>query len=122
MTSAPWTFDEAREHARTAAANQRAAEDFMRSAARDFALAEESYRVALAKEIVEQHAAGVAWTVCQDLARGAKPVAELRRKRDIAEGVKEAASQAAWRAAADRRDTERFCDWSMRRELAEAAA
>ncbi len=65
------------------------------------------------------HNNGAAWTVAQDLARGNTDVARLRRERDIAEGVKEAAVQAAWRRAADRRDVGRFMDWSARRDLAE---
>jgi hypothetical protein len=48
-----------------------------------------------------------------------REVARLRRERDIAEGVREAMQQAAWRRAADRKDTQRFIDWSARRELAE---
>jgi hypothetical protein len=121
MTHAPWDFDEARSHARDASSEQRAAEQFVKEAYKDFAVKEEAYRVALAKEIVRKHDEdGVAWSVAPDLARGAPSVARLRRERDIAEGVKEAAGQLTWRRAADRRDTERFIDWSMRRELAEA--
>jgi hypothetical protein len=119
VTQAPYTFAEARQAAENASRLQKAAEDFIRQAARESARAEERYRVALAEEIVEQHAAGVAWSSAPDLARGNKRVAELRRQRDIAEGVREAAMQAAWRRAADRKDTQRFIDWSMRRELAE---
>ena len=43
----------------------------------------------------------------------------LRRLRDIDEGVVEALKQAAWRRAADRKDAQRFSDWSQRREAAE---
>lgn len=121
MTGRPYDFDQARAAAENASRAQAAAEDFIREAAREYAVKEEAYRVALAKQILEQHAGGAAWTVCADLARGDEQVARLRRERDIAEGVKEAAGQAAWRRAADRRDTERFIDWSMRRELAEGA-
>lgn len=121
MTGRPYDFGEARAAAENASRAQQAAEDFMREAAKAYALAEEAYRVELAKAIVREHGEGRAWTVCPDLARGDEKVARLRRERDIAEGVKDAASQAAWRRAADRRDTERFIDWSMRRELAEAA-
>lgn len=120
MSSAPYDFQQAREAAGRASAAQQAAEDFIREAAKDAAIKEEAYRVALAKEIVRQHAEeSRAWTVCPDLARGDVTVARLRRERDIAEGVVEAAKQQAWRRSADRRDTERFIDWSMRRELAE---
>jgi hypothetical protein len=116
----PYTFDQAVNVATKAAAGQIAAETAMKEAARDSAVKDERYRVAVAKEIVRLHDAdGVAWTVCQDLARGNPQVARLRRERDIAEGVREAMQQAAWRRAADRKDTQRFIDWSMRRELAE---
>lgn len=120
MSGAPYDFDQARSAAHNASKKQAAAEDFIREAAKDSALKEEAYRVALAKEIVRQHDnEGRAWTVCPDLARGDENVARLRKERDIAEGVLEAAKQLSWRRAADRRDTERFIDWSMRRELAE---
>lgn len=116
----PWTFDQAREKCLNAARAQEQAENSVRQAARDAAEAEERYRVELAKEIVRQHAdEEVAWTVAPDLARGDARVAKLRRERDIAEGVREAMGQMAWRRTADRKDAQRFSDWSMRRELAE---
>jgi hypothetical protein len=94
----PYDFEQAVAAAREASAMQRAAETAMRDAAREYAQAEERYRVALAKEIVRQHAdEGVAWTVAPDLARGNVTVARLRRERDISEGVREAQQQAAWR-------------------------
>jgi hypothetical protein len=120
VTGQPYDFQAAREAAAAASRAQLDAERHLKDAARDFAEKEERYRVALAKEIVRQHADdGVAWTVAPDLARGDVTVARLRRERDIAEGVREAMQQAAWRRAADRKDTQRFVDWSMRRELAE---
>ena len=116
----PYDFEQARTAAAAASAAQLAAERALKEAAKDFAEKEERYRVALAKEIVRQHDAdGVAWTVAPDLARGNADVARFRRDRDIADGVREAMQQAAWRRAADRKDTQRFIDWSMRRELAE---
>jgi hypothetical protein len=121
MTGAPWTFDEALSRCQRTSVAQQHAEGAMRAAARDFAVAEEAYRIALAKEIVRQHAEeGVAWTVAPDLARGDKTVAKLRRERDIAEGVREAVTQAAWRASADRKDAQRFADYSLRRDLQES--
>lgn len=117
----PWTIDEAREFCRGAAVAQEKAEEAMREAARRFAEAEEAYRKALALKIVELHESGVAWTVAPDLARGDAEVARLRRERDIAEGVREAMTHALWRHNANRRDAQRFADWSQRRELAEAA-
>jgi len=119
---APWTFDEALDACRRASEAQASAETALISATRASAAAEEAYRKALAREIVHQHDnERVAWTVAPDLARGNALVAELRRERDIAEGVREATQQAAWRHAADRKDAQRFADWSMRRELAERA-
>lgn len=120
MTGAPWTFTEAREACRRASAHQEAVERELRDAYRQYAEAEERYRLALAREIVRLHDHdGVAWSAAPDIARGAPEVARLRRERDIAEGVREAMLQACWRRTADRKDAQRFADWSMRRELAE---
>lgn len=112
--SQPWDFAAAMANSNTIKAAQAAAENFYKEQAKAFAEAEEKYRIALATEIVAQHESGVAWSVAPDLARGDKHVAELRRKRDIAEGMKDAALQALWRLAADRRDLGRFIDWSAR--------
>lgn len=121
MSHAPYDFGQARDAAARASSAQQQAENNLIDAAKDYAEAEERYRIALAKEIVRQHAEDkVAWTVAPDLARGDVEVARLRRERDIAEGVREAMQQAAWRRAADRKDTQRFIDWSARREFAEA--
>jgi hypothetical protein len=117
--SNPWTFDEARAACREASRRQEEAEDNFQQAAVDAAKAEEQYRLALAEEIVRQHDGGVAWTVAPDLARGNSKVAALRRERDIKTGVRDALDQACWRRVADRKDAQRFADWSMRRELAE---
>jgi rubrerythrin len=115
----PWTFSEARNACRDASAAQKAVEDQLAQAYRNAAEKEEAYRVALAKCITTLHAEGVAWSTAPDLARGDEKVARLRLERDIAEGVKEALVQAAWRRTADRKDAQRFSDWSQRRELAE---
>lgn len=117
--SGPWSFDEARSACRDASAAQAAAEDALKAAYREFAQAEEAYRTALAVEIVTQHDKGVAWSVAPDLARGDTTVAALRRKRDIAEGMKDAFQNLAWRRSADRKDAQRFAQWSQARELAE---
>lgn len=119
MSDGPWSFGEAREACRNASAAQTAAEQALKDAARDAAQAEAAYRVALATKIVELHDGGLAWSVCGDVARGDEEVAELKRLRDIAEGVREAMTHAAWKRAADRRDAQRFADWSQRREFAE---
>ena len=119
MSEGPWTFSEARQKCLNAAGAQKLAEGSLKEAAKNAATAEENYRIALAEEIVRQNASGAAWTVAADLAKGERRVAELRRKRDIAEGVREAMVQLAWRRSADRKDAQRFSDWSQRRELAE---
>lgn len=117
--SQPWDFAQAMSNSNAIRAAQSQAEEFYKRCARDFANKEESYRVALAQEIVRQHDKdGVAWTVAPDLARGDKEVAKLRRERDIAEGMKDAAFQALYRLGADRRDLSRFIDWSMRVDVA----
>jgi hypothetical protein len=119
MSDGPWSFHEAQTHLRSAAANQAAVEPAIREAFRAFAVAEEEYRKALAVEIVAAHDDGIAWSAAPELARGDDRVARLRRERDVAEGVKEATLQLAWRRVADRKDAQRFADWSQRREMAE---
>lgn len=119
MTSVVWDFSQARDACRGASAAQQAVEDDIRRAYRDFAEKERLYREALATEIVKVHNDGIAWSTAPDIARGDSKVARLRAERDISEGVKEAVMQAAWRRVADRKDAQRFSDWSMRRELAE---
>lgn len=116
----PWDIDQAKDAARSASQKQKQMEDFIRDAYRTFALAEEAYRVALASKIMELHANGIAWSSTGDLGRGDRSVARLKRERDIAEGVVEAAKQAGWRASKDRDDVQSFVAWSMRREFAEA--
>lgn len=119
MSDGPWTFDESRDAAEKASRAQYAAEQFVKEAAKELAQAEERYRLALAKKIVELHSDGVAWSSTSDLARGDAHVAALKAQRDIAAGVYEAAKQGPWRRKADREDTQRFIDWSARREMAE---
>jgi hypothetical protein len=119
VSDAPYTFGQAKQAAANASKLQKSASDFSREMGQNFARKEEAYRMALAEEIVRQHDAGVAWTVAQDMARGDKHVAKLRRERDIAEGMREAAMQDAWRRVADRKDTQAFIEWSKQREMAE---
>lgn len=110
----PYDFAGAkRAHAR-ASRDMTAAADFRAECATKYADAEKRYREALAKQIVREHDQGAAWTVAQDLARGAPAVAELRRERDVAEGMKDAAEQLAWKTSADRRGLEQLVSWSMR--------
>lgn len=110
----PYDFAEAKAAASRAASNQIACEQNLKDASEKLAQAEKAYRLALAKKIVSVHADGAAWTVAQDLARGAENVADLRYDRDVARGVLEATQQAAWRNAADRKDLGRLIDWSAR--------
>lgn len=115
----PWDFAQARKKCASAARAQQNAEETLVEVGRDYARKEEAYRKALATRILEYHANEVAWTVAPDLARGDPTVARLRRERDVAEGVREAMVHALWRHNANRRDAQRFADWSQRRELAE---
>lgn len=117
--SGPWTFDEARDKCIAASKAQEAAEDSLKTAARVYAAAEEVYRKGLAVKIVELHESGAAWSSTSDLARGDETVAEMKRHRDISQGVLEAHKHIAWRRNADRKDAQRFADWSQRREFAE---
>jgi hypothetical protein len=122
MSEQTWTFAEAWRRCDAASRRQESAEESMREASAAYAEAEERYRLALARAIVTAHNDDkIAWTVCPDIARGQVDVARLRKERDIAEGVRDAMTQAAWRRAADRKDAQRFADWSQRRELAEGA-
>lgn len=115
----PWEFDEAHEKLRACSAEQKAAEAFVKTAYKDFAEARGNYREALAKRIVELRDKGTAATLCEKLAAGDEHVVKLEKRKDIQEGVVEAAKQRAWTAAADRKDAQGLAEWSMRRELAE---
>lgn len=106
----PWDFYEAVEAARRSAEYQKAAESQLESDTQACAEAERAYRKALAVKIVELRSEWPA-TVCADLARGDAHVADLRYARDVAEGVKEATKQRAWRHAADRKDTHELIQW-----------
>lgn len=119
MTAVPYDFGEAKAAIERASIAQRGSEDHVRQAFKDYAAAERAYRLALAEEIIRLRADATPATVCQDLARGHQRVADLKYRRDIAEGVKEAATSAQWRHTADRRELEQLVDWSLRRELAE---
>lgn len=115
----PWEFDDAHAQLAERSAVQQAAEKQVQVAYKDHAQKERAYRVALAKKITELRAEGVSVTLAQDLARGDERIADLRMRRDIAEGVVEAAKLHAWTVAADRKDVQGLATWSMRRELAE---
>ena len=118
MSNQPYDFARAQSASRGVSDNQRAAEKFLIGSTRDYAEAERAYRKALADKIVALKAEGMAATACADVARGDRHVADLRYKRDVAEGIKEAAVQSAWRASGDRKAEQTFIEWSMRRDLA----
>lgn len=105
---------------REASEAQHDAERWYATKGREYALAEKAYREALAVAIVRIKSEGTAITVAQDLARGDKHVAELRYKRDLAEGLRDAAAQSIWRHTADRRELEQFIDWSKRAAFLDA--
>lgn len=110
----PFDFTEARAAARSASEAQAATENAIREAVQKRAAAERDYRRALARRILSAHDEGVAWSVASDIARGDEEVSELRHKRDVAEGICEALSQAGWRHSADRKDLTRLIAWSER--------
>ena len=119
MSNQPYDFAQAQAASAAASNNQRRAEQFVIDSTRAYAEAERAYRKALASKIVELKAGGMAVTACGDVARGESAVADLKYRRDVAEGVKEAAVQSSWRASGDRKAEQTFCEWSMRRDLAE---
>lgn len=107
----PYDWNEAREVINGAKAAQAAAEDAVKRAFRDFGKAREVYQLAFAEEILRQKVEHGA-TVALELARGNKKVADLRFKKDVAEGVVEASKAALWRHTANRKDVARLVDWS----------
>lgn len=115
----PWTFDSAVTASHDAEVEQRRVEGEIHAAYKDYARKERVYRVALARRILELRTGGMAITACEVVAKGDQAIAALREERDLAEGLKETAKHAAWRANADRRDTSDLIRWSARRDLAE---
>lgn len=118
----PLQIADARDAAFRASELQRRVEDDMRDAGRKLATAEEAYRRALSFRIYELHEGktphgAVAWTLCEAIAKGEDPVAELRRTRDDARVELEVLRQQAYRRGADRADVARLLTWSMNREL-----
>lgn len=112
----PLQIEDAREAAYRASEVQREVENSIRTASADLAEAERAYRKALSRRITELRAELPA-TVCKDVARGEKAVADLRYTRDVAAGVLEAHRQQGFRRGADRRDLDTLLNWSMRRDL-----
>lgn len=120
MAEQPWSFDQAVSRCSQASRHQQQAEDALKEAYVGFAAAQEAYARRLAEVVQSLRDMSVPATVCLELARGAEDVSALRSERDQWEGVKAAAEQACWRRNADRKDAQRFSDWSCRREFAEA--
>jgi hypothetical protein len=114
VTAVPYDWGEAKAAISRASIAQKNAEQAVVRAYKDYGEAERAYRMALAKEIVKLRVEGQPVTIVQDLARGAKHVADLRYYRDVAKGVQEATSSAVWRHTADRRELEQLVQWSMR--------
>lgn len=113
----PLQIADARDAAFKASEKQREVEDLIRRTSRDLAEAERAYRQKLSERILTLRAEEVAVTMCGEIARGEKAVADLRYSRDVAAGIFEAAKQQAFRRGADRRDVAALLDWSMRRDL-----
>lgn len=121
VSGRPWDMDQARAACRRASEQQEAAEQTLKQLVRAYAEAERAYRRALSVAETRLHAEGVAWSVVSDLARGDEHVSTLKYERDIAKGMQEAQQHSLWRHNANRKDAQRFADWSQRREFAEAA-
>lgn len=116
----PWDFTEAVTRCSNASVRQMETEDATREAVRRFAEAQEAYDMALALKITELRGQSVPASIVKDAARGTNEVAVLRKAMTLADGEVETMKQAGWRRNADRKDAQRFSDWSERRELAEA--
>lgn len=113
----PLEIADARAAAHRASENQRAVEDRLKDKSRDLANAERSYRMKLSERILALRADGMAVTMCGEVARGEKEVADLRFSRDIAAGIFEATKQEAFSRGADRRDVHQLIIWSQHRDL-----
>ncbi len=119
VATQPYDFGQASAADQAAHDRQRAAEQFIIDTSKGHAEARRAYREALAAEIVRLKASGVAITAAATIARGKPEIAALKYREDVAEGMKEAAKQAAWRASKDRDAEATRIQWSMRRDLAE---
>ena len=60
---------------------------------KDYAKKEREYRIALSKRLIELRAQGQAVTHLADIAKGMPDIADLRFKRDIAEGLVRSAEE-----------------------------
>lgn len=119
VVTQPWSFGAALVASRNAETEQRRVESEVHDAYKQHARANRLHAVARARKMGELKAQGVASTACKTLADGDPEIARLCEERDLADGLRETAKHAAWRANADRRDIAGFIDWSKRRDLAE---
>lgn len=119
MSVQPYDWTQAKHEQEKARAEQRAAEQWVIDAWKTYAAAEQAYREALARKIVQLKAEGMAVTAAGDVARGDPPIAHLKYLRDVGEGMKEAALIGSWRASKNRQAEQTFLEWSMKRDLAE---
>jgi len=108
-----WDFDTCVLKMRAVSLAQAEAEKDFQIAGEQYADAERTYRVELAKRMTVLRADGMPATLIPDLAKGDERIALLKMERDSAKTLQEAATQALWRHTADRRDTQRIVDYSM---------
>lgn len=113
----PYRVIEARKAQFRASESQRQGSDRLKDAAVKLADAERAYRMKLTQRITQLHAAGMAITTCETVAKGEEEVANLRHARDLAKGNVESARNQTFTHSADRRGIDQLVDWSMRREL-----
>lgn len=118
---APWDFFEAKDAARRCSIAQAGQEQVFTEASEIYAQAEAAYRIELAKEMTVLRAQGQPVTLVGDLARGSEKIATLKLSRDLAKGLLDASEHGIWRHNADRRDVQRFIDWSLQVSTGRAA-
>jgi hypothetical protein len=117
----PWDFFEAKDAARRCSIAQAGQEQVFTEASEAYAQAEAAYRIELAKEMTVLRAQGQPATLVGDLARGSEKIATLKLSRDLAKGLLDASEHGIWRHNADRRDVQRFIDWSLQVSTGRAA-
>lgn len=61
--------------------------------AKDYAMKEQAYRVALSKRLVQRKSEGYSVTNLSDIVRGEEDIAKLKFERDIAEGLMKSAEK-----------------------------
>lgn len=110
----PYDYAAAKRAIARGSRDQASAAQWRADTAKAYAEAEKAYRTELAKKILELKSQGVAVTACGDIARGDEHVANLKFKRDVQEGIREAAEGLQWQASANRRSLEQLVEWSRR--------